>query len=59
MPGDRPVTIEEWEAAARQALPVDVFDYIAGGAGGERTLAANVAAFDRWTVWPSMLRASG
>ena len=59
MPVDRPVTIEEWEAAARQALPVGVFDYIAGGAGGERTLAANVAAFDRWTVWPSMLRASG
>jgi len=59
MPGDRPVTIEEWEAAARQVLPVGVFDYIAGGAGRERTLAANVAAFDRWSVWPSMLRGSG
>jgi len=40
-------------------LPPGVFHYIAGGAGAERTLAANDAAFDRWTIWPSMLRGSG
>ena len=54
-----PVTIDEWEAAARSVLSPDVFDYIAGGAGAERTLAANEAAFDRWTVWPTVLRGSG
>jgi len=59
MPEQRPVTLDEWEAAARAILPPGVFHYIAGGAGGERTLAANDAAFDRWTIWPSMLRRSG
>jgi len=54
-----PITLEDWEEAARAVLPPGVFDYIAGGAGGERTLVANEAAFDRWTVWPSMLRRSG
>jgi 4-hydroxymandelate oxidase len=56
---DPPITIAGWEEAARAVLPRGVFDYIAGGAGGERTLAANEAAFDRWSVWPSMLHASG
>jgi 4-hydroxymandelate oxidase len=59
MPEERPVTLDEWEAAARAILPPGVFHYIAGGAGAERTLAANDAAFDRWTIWPSMLRRSG
>ena len=54
-----PVTLDEWESAARAILPPGVFHYIAGGAGAERTLAANEAAFDRWTIWPSMLRGSG
>jgi 4-hydroxymandelate oxidase len=54
-----PVSLDEWEAAARAVLPPGVFHYIAGGAGAERTLAANEAAFDRWTIWPSMLHASG
>jgi 4-hydroxymandelate oxidase len=59
MPDERPVTLDEWEAAARRVLPPGVFHYIAGGAGAERTLAANDAAFDGWTIWPSMLRGSG
>jgi 4-hydroxymandelate oxidase len=59
MPDERPVTLDEWEAAARAVLPPGIFHYIAGGAGAERTLAANDAAFDRWTIWPSMLRGSG
>src|SRR5262245_16272880 len=59
MPDERPVTLDEWEAAARAVLPHGVFHYIAGGAGSERTLAANEAAFDRWSIWPSMLRRSG
>jgi 4-hydroxymandelate oxidase len=59
MPVERPITLDEWEVAARAILPPGVFHYIAGGAGAERTLAANDAAFDRWTIWPSMLRRSG
>ncbi len=59
MDGTRPVTIEEWEAVARDVLPAGVFDYIAGGAGAERTLTENEAAFERMRVWPRMLRASG
>jgi isopentenyl diphosphate isomerase/L-lactate dehydrogenase-like FMN-dependent dehydrogenase len=54
-----PITLDEWQEAARAMLSPAVFDYIAGGAGAERTLAANEAAFDRWAVWPSMLRGSG
>jgi len=56
---ETPITIDEWEEAARAVLAPGIFDYIAGGAGAERTLAANEAGFDRWTVWPSMLRGSG
>jgi isopentenyl diphosphate isomerase/L-lactate dehydrogenase-like FMN-dependent dehydrogenase len=56
---EQPVTPDEWEAAARAVLPEAIFDYVAGGSGGERTLAANVAAFDRWTVWPTVLQRSG
>jgi 4-hydroxymandelate oxidase len=56
---EQPVTLDEWEAAARAVLPVEIFDYVAGGAGRERTLAANEAAFDRWTVWPTVLQRSG
>jgi len=38
------VTLDEWEAAARTVLPVGIFDYVAGGAGAEETLADNEAA---------------
>ena len=33
--------------------------YVAGGAGGEDTMAANRAAFDRWHLVPRMLRDPG
>jgi isopentenyl diphosphate isomerase/L-lactate dehydrogenase-like FMN-dependent dehydrogenase len=59
MSASTPVSLDEWEAAARATLPPGMFHYIAGGAGAERTLAANEAAYDRWTIWPSMLRGSG
>jgi isopentenyl diphosphate isomerase/L-lactate dehydrogenase-like FMN-dependent dehydrogenase len=54
-----PVTLDGWEAAAIEKLPAGLYDYIAGGAGAERTLAANEAAFDRWRIWPRVLRRSG
>jgi lactate 2-monooxygenase len=51
-----PVDAEELEAAARKALSAEAFAYIAGGAGAERTMAANREAFGRWQVWPRPLR---
>ena len=41
-----PVDPDALEAAARKALSAEAFAYIAGGAGAERTVAANRAAFD-------------
>jgi len=51
-----PVDPEALEAAARKALSAEAFAYIAGGAGAERTMAANRRAFERWQVWPRPLR---
>ncbi|HET8926498.1 MAG TPA: alpha-hydroxy-acid oxidizing protein, partial [Microbacterium sp.] len=51
-----PVDPAALEAAARKALSREAFAYIAGGAGAERTVAANRAAFERWQVWPRPLR---
>lgn len=51
-----PVDADALEAAAGRALSAEAFAYIAGGAGAERTVAANRAAFGRWQVWPRPLR---
>jgi (S)-3,5-dihydroxyphenylglycine transaminase len=45
--------------AARRRLRPDVWDFIAGGAGAERTLRANEAAFDRYTLLPRVLAGVG
>ena len=50
-----PVTIEEFEARAREVLPPTVFDYYAGGAGDEWTIAENRAGFARWSFRPRVL----
>ncbi len=42
-------------AAARAALPADVWGYLQGGSGAERTLRANRAAFDRVALRPRVL----
>lgn len=44
------------EARARAVMSAEAFAYVAGGAGLERTMAANRAAFDRWRIVPRMLR---
>jgi lactate 2-monooxygenase len=51
-----PVDATELEARAQRALSPEAFAYIAGGAGAERTMAANRRAFERWQVWPRPLR---
>ncbi len=55
----RYVTVDDYEPVARAALPPDVYDYFAGGAGDEWTLAQNRRAFDRWMFRPRYLRGSG
>ena len=42
-----PIACDEWEARARDILDDGPFGYIAGGAGSESTMAANLEAFRR------------
>jgi lactate 2-monooxygenase len=51
-----PVAFEDLEQAARAAMSPEAFAYVAAGAGAERTVAGNRAAFDRWRIVPRMLR---
>ncbi|MGZ4390044.1 MAG: alpha-hydroxy-acid oxidizing protein [Gaiellaceae bacterium] len=51
-----PLTPEGWEQRAREAMPEGNFGYIAGGAGSESTMRANLAAFERYRLRPRMLR---
>ena len=46
---------DELEAMASLRLPPAVYDYIAGGAGDERSLRENRAAFDRLRLRPRVL----
>lgn len=50
-----PVAPEEWEALAREKMDPGAFDYIAGGAGRESTMRANLDAFERRRIRPRML----
>src|SRR6201997_1857890 len=51
-----PVDASRLETAAKKRMRPEAFAYVAAGAGNERTLAANRAAFDRWRIVPRMLR---
>jgi len=50
---------DDLEARARAAMSPEAFAYIAGGAGREATMQANLAAFDRVRIRPRMLRDVG
>jgi lactate 2-monooxygenase len=50
-----PVGAEAWEARARELLEPGPFDYVAGGAGAEATMRANLEAFSRRHLRPRML----
>jgi lactate 2-monooxygenase len=50
-----PVAPEDWETVAEAVLDPDAFNYIAGGAGGEATMRANVEAFEQRRLRPRML----
>ena len=50
-----PVGADAWEARARETLEQGPFDYVAGGAGAEETMRANLGAFARRTLRPKLL----
>jgi lactate 2-monooxygenase len=51
-----PLEAGRLEQAAQKRMRPEAFAYVAAGAGNERTLAANRAAFDQWQIVPRMLR---
>jgi len=51
-----PVQVEALESLARKKLSHEVYDYVAGGAGGERTMKSNLRAFEAWRIVPRHLR---
>ena len=51
-----PVTFEELEAAAVEAMDDAAVGYVQGGAGSEGTVSGNRDAFDRWRIVPRFLR---
>ena len=54
-----PTRQDALEAAAEAAMSPEAFAYIAGGAGREATMRANLAAFDAVQIRPRMLRDMG
>jgi lactate 2-monooxygenase len=51
-----PIPVAQLEKKAAEILPAPAYDYVAGGASGERTMRANLAAFETWRIVPRMLR---
>lgn len=50
------VSTSELQEQARAKLSPEAYGYVAGGAGAERTMQANLDAFERWKIVPRMLR---
>jgi L-lactate dehydrogenase (cytochrome) len=51
----RALTVDDLRRLARRRLPRAVFDFVEGGAGDERTVARNRAAFERLLFQPRIL----
>jgi isopentenyl diphosphate isomerase/L-lactate dehydrogenase-like FMN-dependent dehydrogenase len=51
-----PLSPVELEQKAREALPPEAFAYVAGAAGSEDTLRANLDGFHRWRLVPRFFR---
>ena len=51
-----PMTFDEFEEWAPDAMGPEIWSYVSGGAGNEHTQRANVAAFERWGLMPRVLR---
>ena len=54
-PPEWPVSADDWERAAEERLEPGPFGYIAGGAGAESTMRANLDAFGHSRLRPRML----
>ena len=54
-PGTEPLCAADYERLAEDVLEPGAFGYFAGGAGDERTLLANLEAFQRWNLRPRTL----
>jgi len=50
-----PMSYAALERRAEETMTEQLWSYVAGGAGDERTQRANVNAFDRWGLMPRML----
>lgn len=51
-----PVAVADLEHKAHEVMSRQAWGYISGGAGGERTMRDNLAAFDRWQIVPRVLQ---
>jgi len=51
-----PISVAALQDRARETLGAEAYGYVAGGAGAERTMRANLDAFERWRIVPRMLR---
>jgi 4-hydroxymandelate oxidase len=52
----KPINLFEFEAAAKERLPKEEYDYIAGGATDEISVDRNRRAFESWALRPRVLR---
>jgi isopentenyl diphosphate isomerase/L-lactate dehydrogenase-like FMN-dependent dehydrogenase len=50
-----PINVADFEQLARERMEPSAYDYYAGGANDERTVADNLRAFERWVIRPRML----
>ncbi len=51
-----PINLFEFEAIAKERLPKEEYDYIAGGATDELSVERNRRAFESWALRPRVLR---
>jgi lactate 2-monooxygenase len=54
-----PFAVAEWERRFAEVVTPEAHGYVAGGAGSEDTMRANLEAFRRWRIVPRMLRDVG
>ncbi len=52
----QPLAVEELARRAKDVLTPEAYDYVAGGAGAEDTMRANLDAFRGWSIVPRFLR---
>ncbi len=51
-----PINLFEFEASAKERLPKEEYDYIAGGATDELSVERNRRAYESWALRPRVLR---